>query len=273
MIQGYINYLESVRGLSAHTSKAYGKDLRHFANWAKERDTAARWSTITREDIDAYVTERAHEGKAAATTNRALSAIAGLYDYIRRNGYDIDNPCRYESRRKIGKTLPTTIPTADLKTAYKHATGKTKILLGLLALTGARIQETLDIRFADIDAERGTIHLHGKGQKDRIVYIPSNWAHELTEQGRGKNGQARLFDWTQRDARAIIATALRPYTSATKVNPHTIRHTYATALACKGISTATIAKQLGHAQLDTTQRYIDAAQIGLANLPQLSPIS
>lgn len=110
MIQQYIDYLTSIRGYSINTAKAYGRDLRTFVNWAKANLQDARWSAITRDDIDKYITWQVEQGKAPASTNRHLSAISGIYGYFKRQGYQIDNPCKFESRRKLTKTIPNTIP-------------------------------------------------------------------------------------------------------------------------------------------------------------------
>ena len=267
MINEYISYLTDIRGLSTATATAYGKDLRHFAHWAQEYLTDAHWSTITRDDIDAYIRARVSEGRKPATTNRALSAIAGIYGYFKRQGLLTESPCKFESRRKLAKTLPSTIPTGDLKEAYKAATGKTKLLLGILATTGLRIQEALNIRYFDVDTERGSIIIHGKGNQDRVVYIAQDWARQIALEGQQKNSSAYVFDWSQRDARCIIEKALRPFTSAEKVNPHTIRHTLATELAIAGCNVSQIATLLGHTHLETTQKYINAARLDLATLP------
>lgn len=267
MIAEYINYLQDIRGLSTATATAYGKDLRHFARWAQETLENARWSTITRDHIDAYIKARVADGRKPATTNRALSAIAGLYGYFKRQGMLSESPCKFESRRKLAKTLPSTIPTADLKKAYQAATGKTKLLLGILATTGLRIQEALNIRYFDVDTERGSIIIHGKGSKDRVVYIAQDWARDIALDGHSKAASSYVFDWTQRDARFIIEKALRPFTAAEKVNPHTIRHTIATELAVAGCNVSQIATLLGHSHLETTQKYIDAARLDLVSLP------
>lgn len=267
MIAEYINYLQDIRGLSTATATAYRKDLHQFAHWAQENIEDAHWSTITRDHIDAYIRARVAEGRKPATTNRTLSAIAGLYGYFKRQGLLTDSPCQFESRRKLAKTLPSTIPTADLKKAYQAATGKPKLLLGILATTGLRIQEALNIRYYDVDTARGSILIHGKGHKDRKVYISQEWAREIALEGRQMSSSDYIFKWSQRDARSIIEKALRPFTAAERVNPHTIRHTLATELAVAGCNVSQIATLLGHTHLETTQKYIDAARLDLASLP------
>lgn len=260
MIQDFINYLRNIKGYADNTCQAYENDLKDFATWAKANLTGARWSTLTRADIDCYITSLTTAGLKPATTNRRLSAIAGLYNYIRRQGHKIDNPCKYESRRKKGKTIPNTIPYKEMEMAYEHAQGVVKVMLGLLATTGMRIQELLDMTWEDINFEKGAIKIHGKGNKERIVYTLPEQLEVLKGVSDMNQPSGKIFTQDQRTARRMIWEALKPYSNAPQLSPHAIRHTFATHMAEKGVNCSTLATILGHNQLDTTQQYIDLGQ-------------
>ena len=267
MITEYISYLGNIKGYSHNTAIAYAKDIRAFAKWMRARNINARWSTITREDIDEYVIEMTQRGMKPTTTNRHLASISGLYGYMKRNGYDIDNPCKYESRRKIGKTIPNTIPVDDLRKAYDNAVGAVKVMLGILATTGIRIQELLDMKYEDIDTATNSIKVNGKGNKQRIVYSTDEALVTLkTLKEMGRTG--RIFTTDQRKARNMIWHALKPYSNAPQLSPHAIRHTLATSMAAKGTNVSTIAVILGHEQIETTQKYIDMTQADIKTAMQ-----
>lgn len=257
MITEFMNYLRNIKGYSENTVNSYGKDLRDFARWMKGTSSTARWSTITRDDIDKYLTSQAQRGLKPATTNRRLSAISGLYGYMRRNGIDIDNPCSYECRRKIAKTVPNTIPAEDIKLAYDHSHGVAKVALGLLATTGIRIQELLDIEWHDIDFQSQAIRVHGKGGKDRVVFTTADKLETLKAVYDMSEPTGYIFSLDQRAMRYLIFDALRPYSMAKQLSPHAIRHTMATHAATHGVNVTTLAQTLGHSQLQTTQKYID----------------
>lgn len=261
MIQDFKTYLSSIRGYSPQTIAGYCRDLRHFARWAQQRRGDARWSNITRDDIDTYLMERCASGKAPATTNRALSSISALYSYMQRQGMKVENPTKYESRRKIADTVPNTIPYADLESAYESASGVTRVLLGILITTGMRIGEVLAMMWEDIDFQSCRIKVHGKGAKERVVITTAEVLRPLLEYVPGERRWGRLFYFTQRTARSMIYDALRQHTHAKQQSPHAIRHTVATHLAQNGVNTVTIAKVLGHNRVETTQRYINAAAI------------
>lgn len=264
MIKEFISYLSNTRGYSQNTVTAYEKDLKQFVHFIRQWD-GIRWSTITREHIDQYISEMVSKGKSPSTTNRALAAISCLYEFMMRQGYDVEDPCRKESRRKVAQRVPNTIPVNDLKKAYESSYGAVRIMLGILCTTGIRIQEMLDLEYEDINFDESTLKIRGKGNKERVVKTTPKQLKELREVVRLNHATGKIFPITQRDARYMIWEALRPYTTARQLSPHAIRHTFATELAKKGMPTATIAMTLGHSHIETSQQYIDLGQMQTAN--------
>ena len=84
MLTRFENYLRNIKGYSERTTSEYLKDLKAFARWAKANKQDARWATLTRSDIDEYITMRAKEGIKPTTTNRELAAISALYRFFIR---------------------------------------------------------------------------------------------------------------------------------------------------------------------------------------------
>lgn len=171
------------------------------------------------------------------------------------------NPCRFQSRRKQAQRLPNTIPAEDLKAAYENTFGLVKVWIGLLATTGIRISELLALRWEDIDFKASSLEIMGKGNKERIVYTAPEYLKELRTAYERKPLEGRIFDYDQRDARFMLYQALKPYSRAKQLSPHAIRHSYATNLAGNGVNVVTIATILGHSHIETTQKYIDLAQM------------
>lgn len=261
MISKFTSYLLSIRGYSPRTAEGYAKDCKAFAAWAKANIEDARWSTLTRKDIDRYIMYRVENGIQPATTNRELSSISALYRYFIREGLLTQNPCRFQSRRKQAQRLPNTIPAEDLKAAYENTFGLVKVWIGLLATTGIRISELLALRWECIDFKACSLEIMGKGSKERIVYTAPEYLKELRAAYERKPLEGRIFNYDQRDARYMLYQALKPYSRAKQLSPHAIRHSYATNLAGNGVNVVTIATILGHSHIETTQKYIDLAQM------------
>ena len=274
MLTRFENYIRNIKGYSERTCSEYLKDLHSFARWAKANKEDARWSTLTRSDIDEYISCRAKEGIKPATTNRELAAISALYRYFIREGLLTSNPARFQSRRKVGQHLPNTIPSEDLQAAYAHSVGVVHVWIGILSTTGIRISELLGLNWEDIDFNACSLEIRGKGNKDRIVYTTSEYL-DLMRQAYERNPiEGRIFRYSEREARHMLWEALKPYSRAKQLSPHAIRHTFATTLARQGVNVATIATILGHNRIATTQKYIDMAQMDCrAVSAQYSPLN
>lgn len=281
MINEFITYLRSIKGYSENTCKAYEANLRNFAGWYRRTDGNACWSYVTRERIDDYICYLVDCGYSPASTNRSLSALSSFYNYQIRQGRLPQNPCKYESRRKVSDKLPNTIPMADLCKAYQHANGVVKGLLGLLITTGIRIEEALSITWADFDAADCSIRIHGKGQKERMVYTTTHVLYDLRfcypDNSNNMPGDRcnqpcmqKLFKMTQREARWLIYNSLVNYTQARQLSPHAIRHTYATEMAKRGTDIYALGKAMGHSDMRTTQKYIAMAEVAANHL--INPI-
>lgn len=260
-IEDYINYIKNIRGYSANTCRAYEKDVREFASWMLKNHEEARWSIVTRDDIDAYITYMSNQGKKPATTNRSLASISSMYDYFHRKGWLTENPTKYESRKKMANTLPNTIPVANILKAIEKNIGVKKYMLQMLWTTGIRIQELLDIKWQDVNFDENSIKIHGKGNSERIVYTTEETLSYIRPHVEYARKDFRIILFNQRTARQLIYEALMPYSRAKQLSPHAIRHTYATELAKAGVNNSTIQQRLGHQRLETSQRYINNAQI------------
>lgn len=261
MIQQFVQYLSNIKGYSANTCKAYEQDCRQFAQWMQSQKSEARWSTIERKDIDAYIISQAEKGLKPSTTNRQLASISGIYNYFIRENLLTENPVRYESRRQIAETIPNTIPLKDIQRAMTKLQGVEKFMVGILITTGIRIQELLDMTWECINFEDNSIKIIGKGNKERTVYTSSDILEFLRRYKDIPNAHGKVFAYGQRYARTLIYNALRPYTRAKQVSPHAIRHTFATELANRGENVAFIQQAMGHKHLETSQKYIDMTEI------------
>lgn len=274
MLTRFENYLRNIKGYSERTCTEYLKDLKAFARWAKANKENARWSTLTRSDIDDYISMRAKEGIKPTTTNRELAAISALYRFFIREGLLKTNPARFQSRRKVGFHLPNTIPSEDLQAAYNNSVGVVHVWIGLLSTTGIRISELLGLNWEDIDFKTCALEIRGKGNKERLVYTTPEYLDLMRQAYERNPTEGRIFRYSERDARYMLWEALKPYSKAKQLSPHAIRHSFATSLAKQGVNVATIATILGHKSIETTQKYIDMAQMDCrAVSAQYSPLN
>lgn len=252
-IEAFQIYLTKIRNYSELTAISYAQDLRHFVRWYRSIRTDARWSNVTRDVIDQYIITMKTERARPATINRHLSAIAGIYKFFKRQGLPISEiPVKYESRQKLAKTEPNTIPIEDVEAAIAHADNETALALKILVTTGIRASELLNIRREDVNLQERSIRINGKGSKQRTIFITAETANMI------KNQEASSTLFTYANTRALrrkIYEALAPYSDAQQLSPHALRHTFATQMASKGMQTLTLANLLGHNDTNTTKRY------------------
>lgn len=256
MIQEFKTYLVCNRGLAMATATAYEKDNREFAKWMKSQDATARWSEIDQQDVEEYVIWLTEQGKTPATINRHIASLKAMYKWFMIQGWLKTNPIRYTAYKKQAKKLPNVIDTENLMTAIDHSHGTLRIMLLLLWKTGIRVQEMLDIELTDIEPGNYRIRIHGKGSKERYVYMDADYMKELTDWSQGRG--ARIFgDISQRAVRRAVYQHLSLYCKDKQLSPHAIRHTFASNLAKNGAPTATISRLLGHEKLETAQKYVN----------------
>ena len=261
MIENYIDYLRHVAGYSLNTCQAYETDLRNFAVWAMTHTAEGRWSTMCQTDIENYIKYLTLHGYQSNSTNRALSAIRGIYRYWQRNGLVPSNPAKNVLPRLVPTTIPTTISTEKLMQVYQAADAETKLIISILYTTGIRVQELLDIRWQDVDLDSGSILINGKGQKQRYVYIGKGVCEVMRERRSHSTGKGVIFCASQRTIRhklheaAMMAGVEQPF------SPHVLRHTIATEWAANGANAQILAKALGHAKIETSAKYVNMAHL------------
>ncbi|WP_425387638.1 tyrosine-type recombinase/integrase [Aneurinibacillus terranovensis] len=144
-------------------------------------------------------------------------------------------------------------------------------LIGLtLILLGLRVSELTSIRWEDFhtDPSERSIWLtivDGKGGKQREVKVPETlWSmvneYRLFSQQKKARINQRLFPLTTRQVERIIQEAREHSKLGKKVTPHWLRHTNATLALLYGASLQQVQENLGHSQINTTQRYLHTVE-------------
>lgn len=252
-------------GLSEATRRAYRTDLSAFSSWLAERELAL--DTVDARVLSDYVGElgRGHRRLAPASISRRLAAIRTCLRFtfgpasVPEAGL---SPGR--SRR-----LPDAPKAAEIDELLELAEGdsplaiRNRALLELLYSGGLRTAEAVGLNLADVDFERETVHVRGKGGKERVVPLGEEAAHHVARYLRdGRPGLARGAV----DALFLSIRGRRLDTSTIRRllrHPHRLRHAFATHLLEGGADLRVIQELLGHSSLSTTQIYshVDARRL------------
>lgn len=258
MIEDFIAYQKTNRGLSETTLKEYFKDLKEFSKWLDESNSGKSVTTATQHETTAYVTAMAERGLKPTTIRRRMSAIRTFSRWLMMSEFRTDDYARYTQTPKVREQLPK-LADVDMVRHYLEAPclhAEEKILKAITALiltTGLRISEALSIDTKDIDKEHHTIKVTGKGGKERIVSYTEETGSYLNKM-LGKRRGVIFAGWSALDIRTLMAHYIRK--DGRGIHPHQLRHTFASIMVEGGCELPTLARILGHNDITTTQRYI-----------------
>lgn len=263
---------------------AYKNDLGQFARFVEERlGTPADLNAISAELLGEYgqKLQSPNGGYAPSTVARKIAAVKSFFGFLRQNQFLTSDPATGLSSPKIKKSTPRTL-TGDemglLLAAPRRGHGPKSVrdsaLLELLAATGLRVTEVVNLRLADVDWELGELICQGKGERSRRVPLGP-----AVEALRRYVSEARLMLSAQPEGDAlflnhrgkkltrqgvwlILKESAETAGILTEVTPHTLRHSFARHLVGQGADLRRVQQLLGHANLSTTQVY---RQAGPAN--------
>jgi tyrosine recombinase XerC len=280
----YLDYLQSVRNLSLASIRAYRSDLGAFERWLSERGAAE--SDVDPGTARRYLAHLSRHDAAVATVNRSLSALKGYYRFLVRTERAKGSP--FESVRGLRKQahLPSFLFEDEMQDLVSiegadFTACRDRLILELLYSTGCRISELVMINLDDIDYKRGRVLVHGKGSKDRFVFLGAPAMQALRDYLPQRNARlagAGLRDEkalvvnanggriTQRGVAGIIERRVTEKGLAKRVSPHTFRHSFATHILDHGADIRVVQELLGHSSLSTTQVY---THLGLGALRKI----
>jgi integrase/recombinase XerC len=245
-------------GLAEATRRAYRFDLEPFGTWLEQRGAAL-------DDVDARVLSdyaadlaRGRPRRLAPTTiARRLAAVRSLLRFAL-------GPARVPDVA-LSPRRPRRLPQApkldELESTLAGLEGKeplqlrNRALVELVYSAGLRSHEAVGLDLADVDFDRETVHVRGKGGKERVVPLGEEAAYRLglyLRDGRPAlaAGAANAFFLSARGKRLDTSTLRRLVP-----HPHRLRHAFATHLLEGGADLRVIQELLGHSSLSTTQVY------------------
>ena len=276
----YLAVLRNERGSSAHTLRAYERELQNFAAYLVENfGTDIEMKRVEHQHIRAYMGTLYEKGLSKASAARALAAIRSWFKWLAKSGYVEQSPAALVATPKLPKHLPR-VPTIEQMNRAVDGVAedfaawpeRDRLIFELLYGCGIRNAELVGIDLNDIHWANDAILVFGKGRKQRYVplgdaaaqalraYLP---LREARLQEAGKQSEALLLNarlrgngrlTTRSVGRIVKALAIANGLPA-EVHPHTLRHAFGTHMLEEGADLRAIQELLGHERLSTTQRY------------------
>jgi len=265
-LAAFLGYLGSYRGYSLHTVKAYARDVRAFRDFLRPRYHGVRSPVqVQREMVVQFALTLV--GQAPLTVRRKLTAISSFYGFLQDTGQATNNPARGVPLPKVAQAFPRCLSEQQAKQLLEAAhTPWHRALVALLLFAGLRRSEVTAITLDDLDLEHGQLLVRGKGMKQRAVPLAPLVVHAIQEYLRCRPHTDSLHLFVSRVGgrplpgrvtNRMLSTVLdKAGLGDEGVTPHRLRHTFATQLIRNGVDVRTVQELLGHADLQTTARYL-----------------
>jgi integrase/recombinase XerC len=272
----FADYLQSARGYSKHTVKAYETDVLDLVT-ALEKQGSDSLDSFELNAIRDWLFELDQKGLTKTTLARKSAAIRAFSAWLHKTEkIPVDVAQRLKSP-KTGRTLPKVVSRETLSDIFMKLQQSASpenpnalrdlLTIELLYASGCRVSELVGLNLEDVDYSRNILRVMGKGAKQRMVPfgIPArealaNWIRVGRAQlVNEKSGQALLINSRGqrlgvRQVYALVAGLLEG-TPTGAAGPHALRHSAATHLLDGGADLRAVQELLGHSSLGTTQIY------------------
>jgi len=320
VIDQFVGYLKHERHFSPYTARCYAADLRQYAEYLAQHAEAGgdaddpgadgQASTVTATAtaapasigvvqktmteattlvIRGFLAYLDNFGYSPATTARKIATLRSFYKWLHRRGMAETNPMLLIRTPKQTKRLPKAITVEQVEALLSAPDpadtlgARDRAILETLYSTGVRVSEVVDLDRSHLDHGTQTLHIRGKGKKERIVPLGSHAIaairHYLTLiepdprfrklRQQSSVGDVPLFvnknggRLSSRSVRRKLDKYLRDAGLDPSISPHTLRHSFATHLLDNGADLRSVQELLGHQSLSTTQIYTHLSSMRL----------
>lgn len=281
LISNYLEYCKTQKRLDEKTLKAYIIDLKQFSTLTSCKEI----TMITPNTLETHIAQL-HQQYKPKTVKRKIASLKAFFHYLEYKDIIEHNPFnKIQVRFREPVILPKTIPLHTIETflliiyrqRYNAKTDYQKrnalrdaAIIELLFATGMRISELCALKNNDVNLFDGTILIHGKGDKERLIQIGNDAVIHILEEYKNNY----LFEiqnckhfFANQSGNALSDQAVRrminKYTSLAAIDlhitPHMFRHTFATCLLEADVDIRYIQEMLGHSSINITQIYTHVA--------------
>lgn len=269
----FIKYLRYEKNCSSHTEISYFKDLTQFEQFVITEHGEFDPLTISSDSIRAWIVELMELGNKPSTVNRKLSSIKSFYRFLQKKEILEVNPAVYIQGPKVGQRLPSFVKHTDMLKVLASDSftddfegRRNQFIIELFYLTGLRTEELVMLKDNDVDLFSNVLHIHGKGNKDRLIPISDKTNQLFLDYIEIRNAEIEnrtpyLFvrkngkQLYHRMVYAIVNKHLSKVKTLSMKSPHVLRHSFATVMLNNGAEINSVKSLLGHASLASTQIY------------------
>ncbi|CUI17137.1 Tyrosine recombinase XerD [Candidatus Protochlamydia naegleriophila] len=276
-LEDFFIYLASEKGLALNTLEAYRRDLSTFLSFLHGRAVEG-WSKVDLQLVVDYLAQKKADEYASSSICRALIAIKVLFRFLKREGVIASNVTHLLETPKLWQLIPDVLTQEEIKRVLTQPDvltvkgARDRAILEVLYASGLRVSELCQLKLQDVDDT--FVRVQGKGGKERVVPIgqkailaidrylhfrsvSEHSRHESLFVTQRQKPLDRIAVWKLVKFYAKQAGVTKP------ISPHTFRHSFATHLLDNGADLRVIQDMLGHANINSTDRYTHVSQTRL----------
>lgn len=272
IVRAYVRYLKLERNYSPNTLEAYRHDLGHLLAYCHREEKDVLQMKL--EDLQHFAAGIHELGIGPTSQARILSGVRSFYRWLLLDGRIDADPTELLESPRLGEHLPEVLTTAEVDQLEasidrsKPEGQRNRAIIEVLFSCGLRVSELTHLRLSDLFLDEGYIRVMGKGSKERLVPISNRAIHELELWFYDRNlmtikaGEEDYVFLNRRGAhltRTMILIMVKRQAEAAgiqkTISPHTLRHSFATALLEGGADLRVIQAMLGHEDIGTTEIY------------------
>lgn len=272
IVKAYVRYLKLQRNMSGNTLDAYQRDLRKLLDYLEREQKDIR--EITLQDLEHFSAGLHDIGIHPRSQCRILSGIRSFFRFVQLDGYRDDDPTELLESPQIGDHLPEVLTTEEVDRLEasidlsKWEGHRNRAIIEVLFSCGLRVSELVNLKLSDLYIDEEYVRVMGKGSKERLVPISRKAIDELKNWFYDRNlmkikpGEEDFVFLNRRGAHLTRTMILIMIKSQAKdagiqktISPHTLRHSFATALLEGGADLRFIQALLGHEDIGTTEIY------------------
>ena len=272
IVKAYVRYLKLQRNMSGNTLDAYQRDLRKLLDYLEREQKDIR--EVTLQDLEHFSAGLHDIGIHPRSQCRILSGIRSFFRFVQLDGYRDDDPTELLESPQIGDHLPEVLSTDEVDRLEssidlsKWEGHRNRAIIEVLFSCGLRVSELVNLKLSDLYLDEEYVRVMGKGSKERLVPISHKAIDELNYWFYDRNlmkikpGEEDYVFLNRRGVHLtrtmilIMIKALAKEAGIQKtISPHTLRHSFATALLEGGADLRFIQALLGHENIGTTEIY------------------
>ena len=268
LIFDYLDFLKNIKGLSENTAKAYQRDLNKFSKFL-ESIAIESLESISEEKCSAWIADLFQNDVSARSIQRHISSAKGFFSYMKKIGLVQSSPFELINSPKSPNHLPNILSPEEVSQLlnFKPKNSQDKrdfAIIELIYSSGLRVSEAVNSNLSDFEDNNNFLRVIGKGSKTRLVPVgrfAQNAIKEwISERKKISTSDDALFVNLRGSRISTRSVQERIKNIALKqglppVNPHMLRHSFATHLLESSGDLRSIQELLGHSSLSTTQIY------------------